>query len=43
MAEKWLENENLTHGGDLKWVNFISRKYHHGHMNNDQCMYDAEK
>lgn len=43
MAGKWLEKANWTHGGDLKWVNFISGKYHHGHINNVQCIYDVEK
>lgn len=43
MADKCLKNTNLTHGRDLKWVNFILRKYHYGHINNDQCIYDAEK
>lgn len=43
MAGKWLEKANWIHSDNLKWVNFISGEYHNGTINNDQCMYDAEK
>ena len=43
MAGKWLEKANWIHSDNLKWVNFIPGEYHNGTINNDQCMYDAEK